>query len=449
MIDAPPRRLRAPLAWIERDAADGPELAREVEFELDAEGRIVALGCADAPLAPCSEALVHDLGRHLVLPGFINGHSHAFQRAIRGQTHRRAAGDPSSFWSWREAMYAHAQSLDPEGVYAVTRAAFEEMVAGGITCVGEFHYLHHRPDGSPYADANALSQAVVRAASDAGIRLTLLEVYYARAGHGRPALPEQRRFCDASVEAYLERVDALRESCDPDRVRIGLAPHSVRAVGAEDLQRLVEYATTHDLVMHAHVSEQPRENEECLTEHGTTPMGVFERAGALARSERFTAVHAIHLDAQDFRRLADQFVCACPSTEADLGDGIVPADELRAAGTGLCLGSDSNSLIDLVTEARSLEMNLRLLRQARLCLTDASGRVAPVLADTLGPVAAKALGWGDRGVLAVGRPFDAALVDLDARPLRDVPEAFALDALLSAGNAAWIGQCWIGGERRR
>ncbi|MCA9716238.1 MAG: amidohydrolase family protein, partial [Myxococcales bacterium] len=206
----------------------GPE-QRWVErpvVEVDARGVITRVGCAgdpehsDAPARPDapprSEAIVHDLGDSVLLPGLVNAHSHAFQRTIRGATHARGAGDPSDFWSWRAAMYEAAGALDPEGVYAITRRCFAEMLDAGITCVGEFHYLHHGPDGTPYDDPAELSRQVIRAARDVGLRLALLEVYYARAGAGSPPLPEQRRFVDASVEAYLRRVETLRAEADGD-----------------------------------------------------------------------------------------------------------------------------------------------------------------------------------------------------------------------------------------
>lgn len=200
----PPRGL----SYLARAGVVEGALVEDVRIDVDGKGEILRVGPRAA--LPPPEGLVHDLGAVLVVPGFVNAHSHAFQRAIRGATHRRAEKDPSSFWSWREAMYEVANAVDPEQVYAITRRCFSEMLASGITCVGEFHYLHHRPDGQPYDDPNELSWQVVHAAADVGIKLVLLEVFYARSGHGRPPLPEQRRFCDASVDAYLGRVDALR-----------------------------------------------------------------------------------------------------------------------------------------------------------------------------------------------------------------------------------------------
>ncbi|MCA9702042.1 MAG: formimidoylglutamate deiminase, partial [Myxococcales bacterium] len=373
------------------------------------------------------------------------------QRMIRGATHRRAHGDPSSFWSWRQAMYAAANALDPEGVYEQTRACFAEMLARGITCVGEFHYLHHQADGRPYADANELSRQVIRAAADVGLRLCLLEVYYSRAGIGHEGpLPEQRRFCDGSVDAYLARLDTLRSLAadNPDWLRLGVTPHSVRAVRAGELGELAAYAGEHDLVVHAHVSEQPLENQQCREEHGRTPLEVFADAGCLERPHRFTAVHAIHVSEGDLGLLRGQQICACPSTEADLGDGVVPAGAWLAHGAAVALGSDSNAVIDLIQEARLLEMHERLHRQARLCLTDEEGAVAPVLAAAATVAGARALGRPELGRLAVGSPFDAVGVDLDHLSLRGVAPQRALDALFLTGSAEPIAQVWVGGRRR-
>lgn len=448
------RAITAALAWAEIDGE--AELLRRPLIEFSAQsGEILAItaepaGGDEAP-APDGELLVHDLGQALLIPGMVNAHSHAFQRMIRGATHRRAHGDPSSFWSWRSAMYEAANRLDPEGVFAQTRACFAEMLAAGITCVGEFHYLHHDPAGQPYADPNELSRQVIRAAEEVGLRLCLLEVYYARAGFGHDGpLPEQRRFCDGSVDAYLARLDALRSLADQRRpwLRVGVTPHSVRAVRAAELGLLAAYAEDHELVIHAHVSEQPRENQECREEHGRSPLQVFADAGCTARPHAFTAVHAIHVSEADLALLEHQQVCACPSTEADLGDGIVPASSWREHGAGLALGSDSNAIIDLVQEARLLEMHERLRRQARLCLAGEDGAVAPVLLAAATTGGARALGRPELGRLAVGSPLDLAAVDLDHPSLRGVDEHRALDALLLAGTAAPIAQVWVGGQRR-
>lgn len=444
--------ITAALAWIEID--ERPQLVRRPAITFDRSSGLITEIRTELDvdeLEHSEPTLVFDLGRALVIPGMVNAHSHAFQRAIRGATHRRAHGDPSSFWSWREAMYQAANALEPEDVHALTSACFAEMLRRGITCVGEFHYLHHDREGRPYADPNELSRQIIRAAADVGVRLCLLEVYYARAGFGHEGpLPEQRRFCDGSVDAYLRRVDALRSfaASRSAALRIGVAPHSVRAVRAIELGELAAYAERHELSIHAHVSEQVLENQQCLAEHRRTPLEVFADAGCLARAHAFTAVHAIHVSANDLELLHGQQVCACPTTEADLGDGIVPAAAWRAHGATLALGSDSNAVIDLVQEARLLEMHERLAAQARLRLLDDEGRVAPVLLEAATIGGARALGWSELGRLRVGSPFDAAVVELEHPLLRGVADESAIDALVLAGTAEAITQVWVGGKRR-
>lgn len=443
--------VTAELAWVELDGV--AQLARRprIRFERPS-GRIVDISLAEPPTD--EDELVFDLGRSLLLPGMVNAHSHAFQRMIRGvpQGQPPAGEAPASFWSWRGAMYEAANSLDPSEVYAQTRACFSEMLDRGITCVGEFHYLHHQADGQPYDDPNELSQQVIRAAQSVGLRLCLLEVYYARAGFEQPGpLPEQRRFCDGSVDAYLARVEALvAGSAEDPRLSVGLAPHSVRAVPAPAVRALASYANTHGLPLHAHVSEQVRENQQCRAEHGMTPLQVLADAGAMTRPGGFTAVHAIHVETDELALMNGQQICACPTTEADLGDGIVPARAWREAGARLALGSDSNAVIDLIQEARLLEMNERLAHQARLRLVDArSGRVAPALLHAATRGGAASLGLPELGRLTSGSPFDAVAVDLAHPSLRDVSPELALDALLLAGTAAPVAQVWVGGERLR
>ena len=222
-----------------------------------------------------------------------NAHSHAFQRALRGRT-QAERGD---FWTWRERMYEIAEGIDPDRYLALARATFGEMALAGITAVGEFHYLHHGPDGARYEDPNALGKAVIGAAREAGIRITLLDTCYLHGGIGREPDGIQLRFSDGSAEAWEERVDALEPG---DGARVGAAIHSVRAVDPEEAARVAAFAAARSWPLHAHVSEQPGENEDCVSAYGKTPTGVLAEGAAL--SERFTAVHATHL--ADSRRRA-------------------------------------------------------------------------------------------------------------------------------------------------
>jgi formimidoylglutamate deiminase len=273
----------------------------------------------------------------------------------------------------------------------------------------------------------------------------LLEVFYARAGAGLPPLPEQRRFCDKGVDAYLARVDALRQR----GVAIGIAPHSVRAVGRDELRVLVEYAHDHALPLHVHVSEQPRENEECIAEHSCTPLELLEQVGAFRRPRGFTAVHAVHIGDRERELLANQNMCACPTTEADLGDGLVAAGPLRQSGCNLALGSDSNAVVDLVQEARLLEMGERMRTGARLCLRDDDREVASTLAGIASYGGAMALGrLEELGALAAGLRFDAAVVGLRDPFFTGVALERAPDALFTAGTARLVEHVVIGGRER-
>jgi formimidoylglutamate deiminase len=292
----------------------------------------------------------------LRLPAFVNAHSHAFQRALRGRVERAEPGR-DDFWSWRERMYDLAASLDPDAIHAVSLLAFREMRAAGYAAVGEFHYPHHQPDGTPYAEPNAMAEAVAAAAREAGLEIVLLLCAYARGGPGQPAEPRQRRFCDPSPAAYLRRLEALAGTC-----RVGIAPHSVRALPRDWLVELGAYAERSRLVVHVHACEQRREIEQCLAEHGRRPIELLSEVGLLG--ERTTVVHATHADDTelDLIAAAGAAVCACPTTEANLGDGFLPARGLLERGIPVCIGSDSNVRIDPLEELREIEACAR--RQA-------------------------------------------------------------------------------------
>lgn len=336
----------------------------------------------------------------LVLPGFANTHSHAFHRALRGRTHDGGG----TFWTWRDRMYALARRLEPESYFLLARAVYAEMALAGITAVGEFHYLHHRPDGSRYPDPNAFGHELVRAAGEAGIRLTLLDTCYLRGGLGPEGHTEpddvQRRFSDGSAAQWRHRVDQL---VDSESVRIGAAIHSVRAVPADQLGQVVAAAAGRPL--HAHVSEQPAENEATQAHYGCSPTALLARHGF--GGPLHTAVHATHLserDIADYGRSRTN-ISFCPTTERDLADGIGPAPELAAAGARLTLGSDQNATVDLLEEARALESDARLASLRR-------GRFSPAeLVDALTGHAS--LGWPDAGSLAPGRRADLVAVRTD------------------------------------
>jgi formimidoylglutamate deiminase len=304
------------------------------------------------------------------IPGMPNAHSHAFQRGLRGRAERPGpAGGEDDFWTWRTEMFALAATLDPDGMRVAALETFAEMAGAGYAVVGEFHYVHHQPDGTPYDEPNAMAHAVAEAARDAGLRIVLLPAAYHRGGwdgEDLPPAPGQRRFCDPDVEAFLARVDALRSWAASVRgVEVGVAAHSVRAVPASWLEAIAEYSERHGLVRHVHAHEQRRELEECRAEHGCSPIELLERTGFLG--PRASVIHAIHVSDVDVDLLAGSgaTVVSCPTTEGNLGDGYLPAMTYAEAGVPLAIGSDSQVRIDPFEEARELETGSRRERQLR------------------------------------------------------------------------------------
>ena len=313
------------------------------------------IGIEDSALHPDATRLP---GRAL-FPGLVNAHSHAFQYAMRG-----AAEAPGDFWSWRDAMYQAATQVSPEGLYDVALRAFREMLQAGITTVGEFHYIHRDPNGQPYSDPNRLSLVLVEAARAAGIRICLLRSAYARSGFEQPPDTRQRRFIEPA-EDFIANTADLRAQLDGVHAWVGVAPHSIRAVPLAYLRRVADFARSEDLPIHIHAAEQPAELAACRAEYGLTPIALLSRERIL--SPRCTVVHGIHVSDEEIRQLAGSgaTVCACPSTERNLGDGTVPADRLLQAGVPIALGTDSQAQIDLLDDARQLEYHLRLQQLRR------------------------------------------------------------------------------------
>ena len=359
------------------------------------------------------------LKNRALLPGLVNAHSHAFQRVIRGRTERRSQHTNDSFWTWREQMYSAANRLSPEDIYVASRMAFLEMALAGITAVGEFHYLHHAPDGSRYDDPNLLEREVIRAARDVGLRIALLRVAYARAGYQTEPNPQQIRFIESSPDEYLSHLEKLLAAPElnntPD-AWVGVAPHSVRAVPLDYLKTVVEFANARGLPVHMHVAEQTAEVAACIEEYRRSPVAVLDTEGLL--SERFTAVHAIHVTPKAIGALAraQANVCACPTTERNLGDGVVPVDGYFNAGVAVSLGTDSQTQIDLLEDARELEYHLRLQHTARNVLAPESDTNESALARRLFACAtasgATSIGFGG-GTLEPGAPADFFTVDLN------------------------------------
>jgi formimidoylglutamate deiminase len=339
----------------------------------------------------------------LVMPGFANTHSHAFQRLLRGDVQHRDPTSTDSFWTWRDRMYAHANALDLEQLEAAARLTYIECLESGYTAVGEFHYLHHDPRGTPYPDPVATSLAHLNAARQTGIRITLLWCVYARGGFDRPLSHAQRRFATPSLASVEEALDRLAPHVDGLRSRLGLAIHSVRAVPRAWLGPLASLARDRGLPLHVHASEQRREVEDCLSHEGLSPVKLLEAEGVLHPTT--TLVHATWLDDADLDALvrSQSVVALCPTTEGDLGDGLPRLRDLHTNGIRLCIGSDSHAVIDPFAELRMAEHLARLTTGERCVLTDASGQVAPALA---------AIGSG-HGYTSLGLDPQGDRVDLD------------------------------------
>ncbi|NUP23400.1 MAG: formimidoylglutamate deiminase [Streptomyces sp.] len=382
------------------------------------DGRITAVR-TDVPTPPPGAEVL----RGLTLPGLANAHSHAFHRALRG-TVQVGSG---TFWTWRETMYATAARLTPETYHALARAVYAEMALAGITAVGEFHYVHHAPGGTPYADPNAMGEALIAAAADAGIRITLLDTAYLSSGFGQPPTIHQLRFSDGDADAWAERCSVLKER---DHARIGAAIHSVRAVPADQLETVARWAEERRAPLHVHLSEQTAENEACLEVHGCTPTQLLALHGVLG--PRTTGVHNTHLTAEDISLIGGSGTgtCMCPTTERDLADGIGPAVALQNEGSPLSLGSDSHAVIDLLEEARAMELNERLRTRTRGHWT-AAALLRAASAD-----GHAALGWDDAGILEPGARADFTTVALDSvRTAGPLPRLGAETAVFAASAA--------------
>ncbi|MBI2709584.1 MAG: formimidoylglutamate deiminase [Actinobacteria bacterium] len=418
-------RLWCEQAWLGGDAPD-----RGVLVDVDGD----RFGSVQANVArPPGGA--HALAG-LVLPGFADAHSHAFHRALRGRTH----GGRGTFWTWRDAMYALARRLDPDRLHRLARAAFAEAVLAGFTTVGDFHYLHHGPDGRPYDDVNAMGAALAAAAGEAGVRLTLIDACYLRGGFDRPVEEHQCRFSDGDADRWADRADEAIALERPGRVRIGAAIHSVRAVPPEALGVVAGWAAAHDRPLHAHVSEQRAENDACVAATGCTPTALLERAGA--RGPTFTAVHATHPSAADVALLgaSGASVCICATTERDLADGIGPARALHEAGARLCVGTDSRAVVDPFEETRAVELDERLARAERGNLPVRS------LLDALTTGGAHSLGWDTAGRIAPGHVADLVRVDVAGVRLAGVPARELLAGVVFAAAPADVRDVMVGGR---
>lgn len=411
------------LAWLGGDQVETGVVLEVVEDRIAG----VTAGVASPPAG--SEKLAG-----LVLPGLVNAHSHAFQRALRGRT--QAAGE-GSFWTWREKMYELASVLDPDQVLALSRAVYGEMLLAGITLVGEFHYLHHAPDGKPYANPNQMGEAVIEAAAQAGIRMTLLDTCYLAGGIGKPVEGAQLRFSDGDAAAWAARVEGLVEG---PRLRVAAALHSVRAVPPDQVPAVAEWAAAHHRVVHVHLSEQPEENRACQEAYGRSPAALLAESGAFGAA--VVAVHGTHLSDQDLALLGGKgaTVCLCPTTERDLADGVGRARAMREAGLSLALGSDSQAVVDLFEEARAVELDERLAGGRR------GSHSAADLLDAATSGGGPALCWGGCGKLRVSALADLVVLDLESPRLAGSRPEALVESVVFAAGAGDVRHVMVGGR---
>lgn len=423
------RVLEAALTWT------GSRFEPGVRIAIDAAGRIEAVGALD--VGPTDR-----LPRFALVPGFVDAHSHAFQRGLRdrGETFSTGAG---SFWAWREAMYALVESLDHAAFRDVCVRAFSEMRDAGITTVGEFHYLHHSP-GSVDGSFDALP---LEAAAEVGIRLVLLQSYYRTGGIGQPLSPVQRRFAMDSTTEYWDRFDRLAERLDPVTQTLGVAPHSIRAASLDDVAVLHEEAVRRGLPFHMHVEEQRAEVEDSVTAYGEPPMALLLRA--FSRMEGMVAVHCTHTRPDDLSAFigAGGSVCLCPLTEANLGDGLPDLAPISGVHDRLCLGTDSNARIAMIEEMRWLEYGQRLRLEKRGVLSDETGSVARSLLSIATQSGARALGV-EAGAIEAGRWADLTALDLDAPELAGCDADTLLDAWVFGSGDRVIAATCVGGRWR-
>jgi|GEM_PF-233762 len=383
---------------------------------------------------------IHRLRDRALLPGFVSAHSHAFQRGLRGRGETFPQGS-GSFWTWREAMYGLVARLGADDFQRLCLQTFREMRAAGITTVGEFHYFHHNAGTQDWA----CDDLVLQAATEAGIRIVLIQSYYRTGAIGQPLEGPQLRFAAPSPDAYWQQMDRLSARLDPRRQSLAASVHSLRAASLDDLRLIYDEARRRDLVFHIHVEEQRREIEDALAYYGRRPMDLLLET--LGTATDLTAVHCTHTDPDDMQRFvaAGGTVCLCPLTEANLGDGIAAVPHLRSAGGSICLGTDSNARISALEEMRWMEYAQRLAGESRGICRDGEGQVARVLLDAATVGGANAIGL-DVGRIAPGAWADFAAIDLTARTLAGWEPETLLDALVfGAAEEAIAGTC-VGGE---
>ena len=411
----------------------GTQFEEGIQVVIDPDGRIAEIGRLS--LVPTKR-----LHQQALLPGLVNGHSHAFQRGLRGAGEQFPDG-AGTFWTWREAMYGLVRGLDEESFYDLSLQAFREMRAAGITTVGEFHYFHHSGDDQDFA----LDGAVLRAAAAANVRIVLLNAFYKTGGIGQPLEPAQQRFRVSSPEAYWERMSELAGMLDTRTQSLGVVVHSIRAAKLDDIMGLHDESIRRGLPFHMHVEEQRKEIDDAITSYGRPPMAVLN--STLSTMTNVTAVHCTHTAPKDMEQFIDNggTVCVCPLTEGSLGDGIPALPAERKGETRVTLGTDSNARICMTEEMRWLEFGQRVVNYTRGVYTDADGSTARALLRIATENGARSLGV-DAGAISPGKWADLTAVDLSAPSLQGCDETTLLEAFVfGTGNEAIAGTC-VGGK---
>lgn len=411
----------------------GKRFEKDVLVALSDDGIIESVGTSDAK--PTKQ-----LKGKALLPGMINAHSHAFQRGLRGlgETFPHGAGN---FWTWRQAMYSLVEKMTEQRIYDLSAQAFKEMLTAGITTVGEFHYLHHDESCTGYK----FDEVVLKAASDVGIRIVLLNVFYKTGGFGQPLENAQKRFGSPTLDKFWEQMDRLETTIDKSTQSLGVVAHSIRAADIDDIAALHEEAKKRGLVFYMHIEEQAKEIEDCITHYSKRPMQLIN--DKLQIDDAFTAVHCTHTNPDDMDEFlgAGGNVCICPLTEANLGDGIADIPGILNSNGRVCLGTDSNARISFIEEMRWLEYVQRLAREKRGVCTDDNGNCANELWQMATTNAAHSLAI-QAGKIISGNVADFVAIDLEHQTLAGFSDATLLDAIIFGSSDGVVVETCVNGK---
>lgn len=419
--------IEADLTWT------GTSFEREVQVVVDARGHIERVGAF-------SERPTHRLKNQAIFPGFVNVHSHAFQRGLRGRGETFPSG-AGSFWTWREAMYALVESMTAEKIYELSLHAFKEMLAAGMTTVGEFHYVHHDASCAGFA----LDDVVLQAAHDAGIRIVLLNTYYRTGGVNQPLAGGQKRFECKTPSDYWCQMDVLAGQLRSDKQTLGAVAHSIRAANIDEIAELHRESVKRGMVFHIHVEEQQKEIDDCVAAYGKQPMALL--LDRVAIDEKFTAIHCTHTESTSLTRFlqAGGNVGLCPISEANLGDGIADVPLMHTSPAQICVGTDANTRASMTDELRWIEYAQRLARERRGVCRDEQGRIGQSLFNMATVNGARSLGL-PCGTIAPGNHADFFTIDLTSPSLFGWTDETLLDTFIFGGADDVIAATCVGGH---